>query len=188
MTKQNKRRLGAAVLLGAAALALGAWLTWRAGVFLPRAAARTAACPLRGDGSVQTVALAGGAVTVSDGGTQVFCTDRACRAEDFCTGDIDGDGAQELLVLIWRRGSFGSARPFWVKKNDTGWSQHIFIYRWKDGAPQPVWMSSALRPRVKTWALQADGTLDIQTPAGEDTRWAWRSWGLERIDKPPAAF
>lgn len=102
------------------------------------------------------------------------------------TGDLDADGRDELLLLVWRRGHYGPSRPFWVPQNDWRYSQHIFIYTCDAaGAVAPLWMSSGLDPQVRRWAMNADGTLSVTTPAGQDTLWGWRSWGLERLDAPP---
>ncbi len=107
------------------------------------------------------------------------------KVEDALLGDVDGDGAQELMVLLWRRGSFGRERPFWVTGEERSWSQHIFLYRWEAGSVTPFWMSSALRPQVKDWSVEPEGAVRIVTEHGEDTRWRWRTWGLERVDKAP---
>ena len=82
-------------------------------------------------------------------------------------------------------GHYGPSHPFWVSQNDYSYSQHIFIYKQKNGAVQPVWMSSSLNPRVESWSLETDGRLHILTPEGEDTLWGWETWGLERLDASP---
>ena len=102
------------------------------------------------------------------------------------TGDLDADGTDELALLVWRRGFYGPSRPFWREADAAGrvYTQHIFLYDWQPDGVQPFWMSSGLDPQVAAWAIADDGTLAIRTAGGEDTRWAWRSWGLERIDAP----
>ncbi len=148
---------------------------------------RTQRADLTGDGAAETLALRAKALTVTDGaGGTLWETPRGWLAQDFLVGDVDRDGAPELLVLVWKRGSYGPSRPFWVERDDPRYSQHIFIYRWDASGRtlRPLWMASALRPRVKSWAMAPDGTLDITTEADEPTRWAWRGWGLERVDLP----
>ncbi len=179
----------AAPWLAAAALA-AALLLARAlgGGFLPDWwRARTQAVDLTGDGVPETLALQSKCLTVTDAsGRTLWQAEHGWLAQDFLTGDVDGDGAPELLALVWRRGSYGGARPFWVRRDEARFSQHIFIYRWDAalGAFRPLWMASALRPRVRAWTLLENGVLGITTEAGEETRWAWRGWGLERIDAP----
>ena len=83
-------------------------------------------------------------------------------------------------MLVWKRGSYGDYTPFW-DENDNGFSQHIFIFQWIDERPDPIWMSSTLRPQVDSWELTDENTIRIITDSGEDTRWIWGQWGLERI-------
>lgn len=107
------------------------------------------------------------------------------RVQDYAVGDLDGDGGEDLLLLVWRRGSYGPFRPFWVERNHTEtFTQHIFIYHWDEerSTVEPIWMSSRLAPEVKRWSMTPEGDLRILTPAGEDTLWGWRTWGLVRLE------
>lgn len=133
-----------------------------------------------------TMTPAGDFIAVEAGeGNVVFSSEPGWRVNDFLVGDLDRDNEPELLLLVWRRGHYGPSHPFWVSQNDYSYSQHIFIYKQKNGAVQPVWMSSSLNPRVESWSLETDGRLHILTPAGEDTLWGWETWGLERLDASP---
>lgn len=188
--EKTKRILRRAVpWLAAAALLLALGIVWvqRGGLLPDWWCERTLTFDLTGDGVPETLTLRRKALTVTDDMDRVLWkTERGWLAQDVLAGDIDGDGTPELLALVWKRGSYGYARPFWVERDETAFSQHIFIYRW-DAAEErfrPLWMASALRPRVQSWALSEDGVLAIVTEAGEDTRWAWQGWGLTRIDAP----
>lgn len=173
------RRLGWA-LYGLATLCMVVLLLWYRGMFLPRGADRSETAQL--DGQPLTLTLTGGTFSAGAGDAVLWQTEPALQVEDFLTMDIDRDGRTELLLLVWRRGNYGSSKPFWVQRNDTNWSQHIFIYKWKDDAPAPQWMSSQLRPEVDAWAAQDGCQLFILTPEGEETLWQWGSWGLVRVD------
>ena len=185
--KRTVRR--AAPWLIAAALLLAFGIVWvqRGGLLPDWWRESTQSFDLTGDGTPETITLRRRALTVTDDANNVLWeTERGWLAQDVLAGDIDGDGTPELLALVWKRGSYGYARPFWVERDETAFSQHIFIYRW-DAAEErfwPLWMASALRPRVQSWALLEDGVLAIITEAGEDTRWTWQGWGLARIDAP----
>jgi hypothetical protein len=115
--------------------------------------------------------------------------------------DIDGDGARESVLLVWKRGSYGLRRPTWVKRDEIGFSQHIFIYKdYSDpaisqeeashfeGGWHPVWMSSKLSFEVTTFREGGEipGTgrmcLETVTPEGDIYRWGWLSWGLQRVE------
>ncbi len=47
--------------------------------------------------------------------------------------DIDNDSEDELILLCWKKGHFGSHKPFWLDEEDDEdeeWSQHIFVYEY----------------------------------------------------------
>lgn len=165
-----------AALLAGIALSL----LWYRGAFLPCRGERTLRIE-QAEGSA-ALTLQDGVLTVTASGAVRWQSAKNIRIQDFLSFDIDRDGAAELVLLAWRHGSYGPSRPFWVARNDAGWSQHIFIYNWQQGVPAPQWMSSALRPQVRRWAAQPDGQLYILTPQGEETLWRWGQWGLVRTD------
>lgn len=177
-------RIGALSAAGGALLLGLAFALWQGGWLLAPWRAKTAKLQTA-DGAFE-IALAARTVTLRTDGHTVWQTEKGWRVQDFLVGDLDHDGGSELLLLLWKRGSYGSARPFWVQHDDFSYSQHIFIYEEKEGTWKPQWMSSALKPRVRAWAFLADGSLSIETAQGEATVWGWRSWGLERRDRPPA--
>ena len=110
--------------------------------------------------------------------------------QDAVCFDINGDGADEYVLLVWKRGSYGEHRPTWVEQDEKTLSQHIFIYakeEEEDGAWRPLWMSS--RTGIEAVRIAAGeeipGTgrrsLDITHPDGSVSRWGWLSWGLLKI-------
>ena len=107
------------------------------------------------------------------------------KVEDYLYGDLTGNGEIELLLLVWKRGSFGSSRPFWLEADETTYSQHLYIYRLQQGDLRPVWMSSALQPQIVEWEWGEDpvwgNILWLTHPGGELGDWRWGEWGLERI-------
>lgn len=179
----RKRGLLAAVLLGV----MLAVTFWCDGFFLAGVRNCTVLRDLDGDGRAEELTIQWQRLQVRQNGGIVFVTEADWRVEDFLLGDINQDGAEELLLLVWKRGSYGKVRPFWVERDETGWSQHIYIYQWKGGV-KPIWMSSRLRPEVAEWSLTEDGFLRIQTPRGEDTRWEYRGFGLSRLDGERVPF
>ena len=102
--------------------------------------------------------------------------------------DIDGCGEDEAVLLVWKRGSYGNKRPTWVKHNDIGFSQHIFIYKEQDDVWRPIWMSSGLNFEAADFreGEEIAGTkrksLDTVSPDGSTKRWGWLSWGLIEVD------
>lgn len=95
--------------------------------------------------------------------------------QDALYADITGDGEEEWVLLVWKRGSFGKHRPTWVERDSWDFSQHVFLYTTESSANtaagrdsqsssgvtdpnggsvnegkewRPLWMSSALGKRV----------------------------------------
>lgn len=108
-----------------------------------------------------------------------------CRTEDdwlvseALVGDVNHDGGLELVLLVWKRGSYGPYRPFWVERDEIGFSQHVFILKLDDkGRLSPIWMSSALGMEVTSAHLDGAARLVLTERDGSLTSWEWMSWGL----------
>ena len=56
------------------------------------------------------------------------------QVQDVLVMDIDRDEQEELVLLVWKHGSYGRHLPIWEKKNDIRLEQHIFIYRLQKNA------------------------------------------------------
>ncbi len=114
--------------------------------------------------------------------------DKSWLIQDALCFDIDGDGEDDEILLVWKRGSYGEHRPTWVTKDEDDLSQHIFIYSKRSDGWHPVWMSSKLGIDVSCAETGEEiaGTgrksLDLISPKGEVSRWGWLSWGLQRVD------
>lgn len=176
MSRRPRNRRAAACLL--CALALAAAVAACAAVAPPTAGFRQKTLAYGGG----TLTLRGGVLTAFDAaGAPCWRSESGWRVQDFYIGDVTGGGAPQLLMLVWRRGSFGPSRPFWVKSDDRRWSQHIFIYSTGADGFRPVWMASALRPRAREIRLAQDGALYLVTEAGEETLWRWHGFRLERV-------
>ena len=129
-------------------------------------------------------------VTVTDPEDFRWTSPDGVLVQDVLYEDIDRDGERELILLCWRRGSFGDHMPFWVEKNDNDWGQHIFIY---DYLPDntvypskihPIWMSSAIPMSITGFSFdESIRAIYISEDGGYITGWAWLSWGLELISE-----
>ncbi len=116
------------------------------------------------------------------------------QVQDVLVMDIDRDGQEELVLLVWKHGSYGRHLPIWEKKNDIRLEQHIFIYRlqkntkYEDediraqdetaeenvrgnndstGVMRPIWMSSSLGKNIRSIARGKKESL-ILNPYDED--------------------
>ena len=118
-------------------------------------------------------------------GDTIFTSPQGLLVQDFLFSDIDRDGRQELLVLLWRVGRYGTAHPFWVTEEEDFYSQHLFIYNIKpDLTVKEKWCASDVGPeinRMKTME-QDEATILTEATDGECTLWRWDDWGMKSID------
>ncbi len=119
-------------------------------------------------------------ITVYRGDDRIWELPVENAAQDFFFEDIDHDGQSELLILCWKRGRFGKHRPTWVKHDELGYSQHIYIYEVEDDLVRPKWMASDIGEDAQAIAFD-DGVLLITETDGDVSKWIWNSWGLEKM-------
>ena len=69
-------------------------------------------------------------VIIEVNGKTTWMSSKDYKVEDLLMSDIDGDGKEELTLLLWKKGKYGQSKPLWEKdkEEDKSWSQHIFIY------------------------------------------------------------
>ena len=178
-----KRRVWLAAAVGACLLTAAAiLLLWRSGAVLPAWISwETARLSGLEPGAPEEIVLEGRQVTVCDHGEAVWQTGREIRVQDVLWGDIDHDGAGELMLLCWKRGRYGDSRPFWVTEDERSWSQHIYLYDWDQGEIRPIWMASDIGLEAAGWSFDEERRLVITERDGTQSAWDWISWGLTRI-------
>ena len=114
--------------------------------------------------------------------------------------DADNDHRTELIMVLWKHGSYGEIKPFWFKGEDNQYSCHLFMYRMQTGRLKAVWCSSALvNPIIKMTVEDRDnnGSNELHVLEGprtgfayslrqlfqrQETCWIWNGWGFERMD------
>lgn len=119
-----------------------------------------------------------------EGKNVFFTTNWDWSVQDVLSYDINHDGREELVMLVWKHGSYGKHLPVWVKHNDIRLEQHIFIYQWdetRDTRLRPMWMSSALGFQVSSIAKTPKNHLIITNQLGTSTLWQWQDFGLKRL-------
>ena len=109
-------------------------------------------------------------------------TEREWLVSDVRIVDIDRDDTKEILLLVWNRNAYGKYHPFWVEEKKNTFYQHLYIFSYRETGLKPFWMSSALHPNIKTLLIDEESILYIEDPDGEQSEWAWKEWGIERID------
>lgn len=137
-------------------------------------------------GSTVTITLKNRSFVVRDDtGNQVFKSDSRFKIQDVITADIDGDGLEEIVTVLWKKGIYGKHRPFWVESDEDKYSQHIFIYRFdQDGKIVSMWGASEtgiLVRRIKCFEKNPQ-IIKCEDIDGEVTLWKWDSWGLKSVD------
>lgn len=128
----------------------------------------------------------------------ILCGDRVIwtspedvKIQAALSSDIDNDGADELLLLCWKKGRYGEHKPFWIKQDEKTWSQHLFVYEYVQGEIRPKWMSSYIGQDVTMMSVR-DGAppgkhLVLTSPDGEISSWFWDSWGFTK-EKADTSF
>ncbi len=125
--------------------------------------------------------LKNGSLSVtSDNG--LYISDPEWIVADLLIFDIDRDKNDEVILHVWKKGSYGEFHPFWEdEEQDPTFSEHLFIYDWDteyERRLRPVWMSSAMPVKGKYICADEDGILHITAPDQSETMWRWGSWGL----------
>lgn len=138
----------------------------------------------------------------------IWISSKDIKVQDAMSCDVDGDGTDELVLLCWKIGRFGTSRPFWVDEDEKTWSQHIFVYSYEEEGVRPKWMSSYIGVDVvEISATSRDGMqrgntvsdvavqnagigqsterkqhLLLTEPDGRMSSWVWDSWGFTKED------
>jgi hypothetical protein len=154
-----------------------------------------------GDGIKEEYILVDHRLTVREGDKYLWRSPSDWRIDNFALGDVDNDGTVNLVLTLWKTGSFGSVKPFWQTAEDTSYKNHLFVYRLKNKAMKQVWCSSDLdRPIVSFTIRNVDGdgpslvveegkyrkmsgeryTLDTKAPVRRAV-WRWDEWGFRLV-------
>lgn len=152
---------------------LPSWVSWDDGSFCDRT------------GVYETV-LKNRKVTVKNDTGVIWSSPENVMVQKALSCDVDNDHMDELVLLCWRKGQYGAHKPFWVEKNDNGWSQHLFVYEYASDTVQPKWMSSYIGQDVMDIVSNGkeapDTRLWFEAPSHEMSSWVWDSWGFTRED------
>lgn len=117
--------------------------------------------------------------------------------EIFCD-DFNNDGKNEVAFSLWKKGNYGSSKPFWVKGNDDSYRMHFFLYKIGENSIKPLWHSSNLKSEnIKIWPIknvknnrtafltfEKNYSCNSNLDCGYNFKiWMWKSWGFELVDE-----
>lgn len=116
----------------------------------------------------------------------IWTSQQEVKVQKALSCDIDNDGADELVLLCWKKGRYGEHKPFWVEADEDTWSQHLFVYEYNAGKISPKWMSSYLGQDIADVTSNNKAAPDMclwfRSPDDEMSSWKWDSWGFTRLD------
>lgn len=153
-----------------------------------------------GDGQMETYQLADNQVVVKTGDIVIWQSDPAWKVIDLVLADADNDGQEEMLLVLWKEGSFGASQPMWIEEEDTEYSNHLFVYRLVAGRMKPVWCSSAIEYpilQLQVADYNGDGCQELIVTEGpgvgplysirqmfykNQTIWQWQEWGFALVE------
>ncbi len=156
---------------------------------------------LDGDGRMEEYLLAGHCLTVKEEEQELWKTPDDWSVDHFVIGDADNDGTENLTLSLWKTGSFGQIRPFWVTGEDNSYKNHLFVYRLEENTLRAVWCSSDLDYPMVSYEIRdtdGDGKNELVVQEGkyrkisEDryaadagapvrtTVWQWEEWGFRQ--------
>jgi len=142
-------------------------------------------------------ALDAGVLQVLDSaGALVWQSQDSWYVEDFRLGDVNGDGAADLLFSLWKSYSFGPYHPERMENDDPAVRCHLFLYTLRGGHMKQLWGSSSLPRPIYAFELTLDGektpvasgallrttegryTDDFSRTDARQVVYAWQGWGF----------
>ncbi len=144
------------------------------------------------DGPYEDYSLQDGKLKVTTGSQTIWQSQDDWWVSDFFLGDSNNDSILELNLLVWKSGSFGPHKPFWITREDMSIKNHLFIFKLAGDTFKPVWQSSNLdRPNYEASLadLDGDGKNELIVTEGDYTDprereagiWKWNGWGFSKI-------
>lgn len=153
---------------------------------------KTQSADLDGNAIEEKYDLQDGKLTVMENEKVIWQSAADWWVENFVLADSTNDGIVDINLSLWKSGSFGRSKPFWIKQDDPSIKNHLFIFDWKDGKMQSVWQSSNLDApncQILVDDMNNDGQNELIVVEGDyadapDCQgkymavWKWGEWGF----------
>lgn len=145
---------------------------------------------LDNNGKQEIYELKKGTLTIWQNQQKIWQTPALWQVDNFFLADSNNDGKKEINLSVWKKGNYGSSKPFWVKENDQSIRNHFFVFLLKNGQVKPIWQSSNLtRPNCefifadanndsKNELIVLEGDYQEKNCRGQYLAvWQWNGWG-----------
>lgn len=140
----------------------------------------------------ETYILENGKLTITENKKTIWQSPNDWWIDDFVLADSNNDGIININLSLWKSGSFGTSKPFWIKEDDMSVKNHFFILDFSSGSIKQVWGSSNLaKPNCefKIADIDNDGKNDLVVIEGDYLPepkctgnyvaiWKWNDWGF----------
>lgn len=143
-----------------------------------------------GSGMAASYQLINNQVRVWEDQQMIWESPAEWKIEQILLADADNDGIEELLMVLWKYGSFGDVSPFWHEREDKSYCCHLFMYRLQAGRMRAVWCSSAVGSPIESirettgpdqkWSLLVREKAKLPFLYTQSV-WQWQDWGFARV-------
>lgn len=147
---------------------------------------------LDNDGFSEEYELKNGTLIIWQNKKKIWQTPSSWWVDSFFLADSNNDGRKEINLSVWKKGNFGSSKPFWVKENDQSIKNHFFVFSFDKEKTKAVWQSSNLdKPNCEFifGDVDNDGKQELVVIEGEYgvkyncqgnylAVWRWNGWGF----------
>lgn len=151
------------------------------------------------DGRSEEYLLEDKVLTVKEAGQCLWQSPREWNVDSFVLGDADNDGSTDLVISLWKTGSFGPSRPFWHQSEDESFKNHLFVLKMQENNFKSLWCSSNLDAPIVSFEVKDvnnDGFNELVVREGKYRRlfgekyaldarasvtttvWQWDQWGF----------
>ncbi len=137
---------------------------------------------LDADGVIEEYFLENGSLTVKEGPLLLWKSPEDWNVDSFALGDVDHDNQVNLVMSLWKEGSFSEIRPFWHSGEDNSYKNHLFVYELAENRFQPVWCSSDLDCPILSFTIRdddGDGRAELIVKEGRYRKIAGERYGIE---------
>ncbi len=147
---------------------------------------------LNGNSIDESYILTAGRLTITESQKTIWQSPSDWQIDSFFLADANNDGLLDLNLSLWKPGSFGTSKPFWLKENDPSVKNHFFIYNLSGDKLKMVWGSSNLSAPNCEFLIQdinGDSQNELVVIEGEYLTgtacqgryvalWRWNGWGF----------